>query len=65
MDKDLDREEWNTDRKQEASRQEASLFFCLKQRFSVLEGGKVEDGGQIMLKKNVLQSLHDNMFYSL
>lgn len=54
MDKVLDREEGNTDRKQEASRQEASLFFCLKQRFSVLEGGKVEDGGQ-MKKRGIVQ----------
>lgn len=44
MEKVLEREEGNTDRKQEASRQEASLSFCLKQRFSVLEGGKAEDG---------------------
>lgn len=102
MDKVLEREEGNTDRKQEANRQEASLFFCLKQRFSVLEGGKVEERGQMkkrgvvpegiknkmwgrkgrkekgeldldwlflqfkrMFKKNVLQSLHDKMFYSL
>lgn len=53
MDKVLEREEGNTDRKQGAGRQEASLFFCLKQRFSVLEGGKVIDRGQ-MKKRGVL-----------
>lgn len=61
MDKVLEREEGNTDRKQEASRQEASLFFCLKQRFSVLEGGKVEERGQMKKRGVVPEGIKNKM----